>query len=183
MKRIKAIETKYKGYRFRSRLEARWAIFFDVMGFEWEYEPEGYDLDGIYYLPDFKVRYPSGYYHWFEVKPTGKISEGELEKIVKFSEIVSSITILDGTPQLGSYITLPFDYNYYSDETEGLSLKEYIETTTPTTRFGDVLYVRKDGGRMWAAEWGGSLDDFFSDDMMDALIAARSARFEHGEKV
>jgi hypothetical protein len=28
---IKAIETSYKGYRFRSRLEARWAVFFDAL--------------------------------------------------------------------------------------------------------------------------------------------------------
>lgn len=50
---MKAIETIYKGYRFRSRLEARWAIFFDVLGIKWEYEKEGYDLDGARYLPDF----------------------------------------------------------------------------------------------------------------------------------
>lgn len=41
---IKAIETGYKGFRFRSRLEARWAIFFDVLDVPWEYEPEGFDL-------------------------------------------------------------------------------------------------------------------------------------------
>src|SRR5690242_11860421 len=41
---IKAIETKYKGYRFRSRLEARWAVFFDALGLKWDYEPEGYEL-------------------------------------------------------------------------------------------------------------------------------------------
>jgi hypothetical protein len=41
---IKAIETRYKGYRFRSRLEARWAVFFDALGVEWEYEKEGFDL-------------------------------------------------------------------------------------------------------------------------------------------
>lgn len=51
--KIKAIDTKYKGYLFRSRLEARWAVFFDALGIKWEYEKEGYDLDGIYYLPDF----------------------------------------------------------------------------------------------------------------------------------
>lgn len=34
--RIKPIETKYKGYRFRSRLEARWAVFFDALGISWE---------------------------------------------------------------------------------------------------------------------------------------------------
>ena len=54
MKNLKAIETEYRGYRFRSRLEARWAVFFDACRVQWEYEPEGYDLEnGIYYLPDF----------------------------------------------------------------------------------------------------------------------------------
>jgi hypothetical protein len=51
---IKAIKTEYNGYRFRSRLEARWAVFFDALGVKWEYEPEGYSLsDGTLYLPDF----------------------------------------------------------------------------------------------------------------------------------
>lgn len=51
---IKPIETLYKGYRFRSRLEARWAVFFDALGIPWEYEKEGYQLsDGSLYLPDF----------------------------------------------------------------------------------------------------------------------------------
>ena len=49
MNGLKAIETEYKGYRFRSRLEARWAVFFDACGVSWEYEPEGYDLgNGLY---------------------------------------------------------------------------------------------------------------------------------------
>ena len=51
---IKAIETHYNGYRFRSRLEARWAVYFDALGIEYEYEPEGYVLQGgSTYLPDF----------------------------------------------------------------------------------------------------------------------------------
>ena len=52
----KAIETKYRGYRFRSRLEARWAVFLDAWGVSWKYEPEGYDLgDQGWYLPDFYI--------------------------------------------------------------------------------------------------------------------------------
>lgn len=50
---IKPIETVYKGYRFRSRLEARWAVFFDAAGIQYEYEPQGYEVNGIKYLPDF----------------------------------------------------------------------------------------------------------------------------------
>lgn len=51
---IKPIQTEYKGYLFRSRLEARWAVFFDSCGVKWDYEQEGYDVGGgIKYLPDF----------------------------------------------------------------------------------------------------------------------------------
>jgi hypothetical protein len=39
--------------RARSRLEARWAIFFDVLGVRWEYEKDGYVLNSGRYLPDF----------------------------------------------------------------------------------------------------------------------------------
>lgn len=52
---IKAIQTQYKGYAFRSRLEARWAVYFDERGFDWEYEPQGYEINGLKYLPDFRV--------------------------------------------------------------------------------------------------------------------------------
>jgi hypothetical protein len=52
---IQAIETVYKGYKFRSRLEARWAVFFDALKINWIYEAEGYQTkDGSdKYLPDF----------------------------------------------------------------------------------------------------------------------------------
>lgn len=33
----KAKETYYDGYRFRSRLEARWAVFFNNIGLEYDY--------------------------------------------------------------------------------------------------------------------------------------------------
>lgn len=54
MGKIKAIQTIYKGYKFRSRIEARWAVFFDLTRTKWEYEQEGFILsDGTHYLPDF----------------------------------------------------------------------------------------------------------------------------------
>jgi hypothetical protein len=52
---IPAIETKYRGMLFRSRLEARWAAFFDRAGWHWEYEP--FDLHG--WVPDFAIRAPT----------------------------------------------------------------------------------------------------------------------------
>lgn len=79
---IKAIETEYKGYRFRSRLEARWAVFFDAMGVKWEYEPEGFEnRNGERYLPDF---YLPSFDIWCEVKPSDKSRESEVKKAISF---------------------------------------------------------------------------------------------------
>ena len=56
---IQAIETRYAGCRFRSRLEARWAVFLDRLNIPWEYEPQGYMVgppsDRRPYLPDFHL--------------------------------------------------------------------------------------------------------------------------------
>lgn len=52
---IKPIETLYRGYRFRSRMEARWAVFMDHLGVKFDYEPEAYALPSGGYLPDFFV--------------------------------------------------------------------------------------------------------------------------------
>ena len=50
---MKSIETHYAGCHFRSRLEARWAVFFDALNVRWLYEPEGFELSVGRYLPDF----------------------------------------------------------------------------------------------------------------------------------
>jgi hypothetical protein len=49
---IAAIPTLYRGRQYRSRLEARWAAFFDLLGWRHEYEP--FDL-GVW-SPDFALR-------------------------------------------------------------------------------------------------------------------------------
>lgn len=65
---IKAIETQYRGHRFRSRLEARYAVFFDSVGIRWQYELEGFRLPtGGGYLPDFYLPDLGGIY--LEIKP------------------------------------------------------------------------------------------------------------------
>jgi hypothetical protein len=46
---IKAIPTEFNGVRYRSQLEARWAAFFQMVGWDVHYEP--FALDG--YIPDF----------------------------------------------------------------------------------------------------------------------------------
>lgn len=66
MNMIKSIDTVYNGFKFRSRLEARWAVFFDNLSIKYEYEKEGYDLNGEWYLPDFWI---NDWNCWVEIKP------------------------------------------------------------------------------------------------------------------
>ena len=70
--RIAAIPTKYADVLFRSRLEARWAAFFDLQAWKWEYEPV--ELNG--WIPDFWLEIPCGHSEccgnhelYIEVKP------------------------------------------------------------------------------------------------------------------
>ena len=52
---MEAVTTTYKDTRFKSRLEARWAVFFDRMQIEWYYEPFTYYFNGYQYTPDFVI--------------------------------------------------------------------------------------------------------------------------------
>ena len=45
------VPTKFNGTRYRSRLEARWGAFFDLLKWDAHYEP--FDLNG--YIPDFVI--------------------------------------------------------------------------------------------------------------------------------
>ena len=101
---IKAIETEYNGYKFRSRIEARWAVFFDVLGIEYEYEKEGFDLNGIGYLPDFWLPDLST---WVEIK--GDIpTANELEKCEKLSKYSGNCVFLLS----GGIPNDPYSYAY-----------------------------------------------------------------------
>lgn len=95
---VSVIPTRYRGCFFRSRLEARWAVFFDTMGIRFHYEPEGFLLpDGTKYLPDFYL--PE--IKWLaEVKPLFGQSSKAFE-LVRHSGY--SALILDGEPAFRSY--------------------------------------------------------------------------------
>ena len=120
---IKARETIHKGYRFRSRLEARWAVFLDGMGIEYEYEKEGYDLGehGWYlpdfWLPDFKV--------WMEIKPAikGKASnDTDDDKLIALRNMTGHSTLMCiGYPKkLWNYL-----YTYNTNASGGGSCQSY----------------------------------------------------------
>lgn len=94
---LKPIETHYNGYRFRSRLEARWAVFLDTLGVKYRYEPEGFDLDGIKYLPDFYLP-ELGY--WLEIKPTAPNDAENNKAAALAAAIHQNVYILIGDPEI-----------------------------------------------------------------------------------
>jgi hypothetical protein len=107
--KLTPIQTRYKGYRFRSRLEARWAVFFDLLGIAWEYEPEGFRMGSVCYLPDFRLSLPvkwlvpgllprlesvAAEQVWLEVKPLNKeLSGGEILKIREFARATAGKSV------------------------------------------------------------------------------------------
>lgn len=156
---VKAIETKYKGYRFRSRLEARWAVFFDALGVRWEYEPEGFELPSGWYLPDFLLTYADSYKVWAEVKPEGaRLSElPELRDLCLATH--QFVVLLAGTPGVQTH----FEYH---------SIACLIENAR--------CLVWSKNRRPWL---GAAESDSYvgAPGYLQAVEAARSARFEHGE--
>lgn len=114
---MNAIETRYNGYRFRSRLEARWAVFFDAMKWAWRYEAETYNVPGIgWYLPDFVLE--SGPIGLYEVKPVLP-TEGEMQRAGAVHATILAgepfATPSDSWPLNGvfSYIALKPDGKYW----------------------------------------------------------------------
>lgn len=96
---IKAIDTRYNNHLFRSRLEARWAVYFDKLSVSWVYEPEGYELPSGRYLPDFWLP-DHGIYA--EVKPE-PIKDPRWPDFVRL--IKKPLIILIGLPALKPYQT------------------------------------------------------------------------------
>lgn len=72
---ITNIPTTYRGRTYRSRLEARWAAFFDRLGWAYEYEP--FDLGS--WSPDFAITAP--FDALVEVKPATDLDVELAERI------------------------------------------------------------------------------------------------------
>lgn len=78
--------TQYGNTLFRSRLEARWAVFLDFCGnvLNWEYEPREFKLpNGWTYTPDFKVVFSGKPSLYLEVKPY-QPHDNYLNNLVRF---------------------------------------------------------------------------------------------------
>lgn len=70
------IPTKHKDRQMRSILEKRWATFFDLLGWRYEYEP--FELDG--WIPDFLL-FGSRHSVLVEIKPVTVFPRDVAEKV------------------------------------------------------------------------------------------------------
>lgn len=192
---IKPIETVYNGYKFRSRLEARWAVFFDAMNIKYQYEPEGFDLDGTYYLPDF---YLTEYEIYVEIKPfdcsvVHHVGDGNKweQKCALFRDVTENAILLCYGEPASDLFRLLFAWDmsdgsagsseweaFFSEK--GLLLRPSSHDIFIHDMWGTNSHIRCASQEEW--------EDLFlpydpeGDDFLNrAKTKARQARFEHGE--
>lgn len=190
-KPVKPIETHYRGFRFRSRLEARWAVFFDHIGLVWEYEKEGYKLpSGRQYLPDFFFpnfpytgnEYPGGCF--IEIKPTmPEDGSDDWLKITEFNDNFESIHhplyLIVGVPK--DFVTLYKTGTGYSTTYLMGKISEPYLIALLTEEICGVL--DKEGYHLEEPKniIHSMIKGLRSNEIKDSLKAAKSARFEFGE--
>lgn len=176
---VKAIETEYNGYRFRSRLEARWAVFFDALGVKYQYEPEGFELEGgERYLPDFWLPKEQ---MWVEIKP--ELPKGVWDgssKAERFSRALDQkVWLAAGDPLESSSLLISGKYWWFDNNS-----KIKIDEIDLCALCGS-LTLHKEG--CWCRDaqdkefYIGALRTW-EPKIKSAARLARSARFEYGEK-
>jgi hypothetical protein len=192
---IKPITTIYKGYKFRSRLEARWAVFFDALGLEWDYEKEGFDLgDGLYYLPDFYLPDLAGRKTWIEVKPEIPPPDDiDIKKIAVFQRLIMPeamifIAVQDPMATKSRLAAI----RQMEDGSIGVVFFYFAAIPDDNDIF--MIGATKEEGKEIEARIYSRKGEFDISDHLDLLAftgapqlvnarqSARSARFEHGEK-
>lgn len=164
---IKAINTKYKGYYFRSRLEARWAVYFDTLGIKWEYEREGFNLGEYNYLPDF----------WFpdlemfaEVKPKEFTDDEERKARLLVKETRFHLLKLVGVPERKTYFSIEINDMDEFWECEYI-LSNYHNYPRDERRFYSMPGYDEEVNEEWF------------DDIDTCVEKAKSARFENNREV
>ncbi len=74
---IEAIKTTYKSIEYKSRLEARTALFFHCLGLNFEYEPKYFEIEkDFWYVPDFYLR---DLEMWIEIKGPDMYEEAQIK--------------------------------------------------------------------------------------------------------
>lgn len=183
--RIRAIQTRYAGCAFRSRLEARWAVYFDHLGIKWDYEPEGFELgNGLRYLPDFWL---PDFKLWVEIKPVS-IDSTAAEKARRLAMENHAVLILCGQPQAAP-VECGALFCWDSKESSA-GFSDWVSAGCFAHIEGKLAFMANGTGNptFYSQEFLHELPTFGEGDAVDwaiaeeAVGAARSARFEFGER-
>lgn len=183
---IKALDTYYDGKMFRSRLEARWAVFFDLCGVNYEYEPGGFDLgNGLKYLPDFLLHdvvfnhagYSRGNDLYVEVK--GYMDKLSAEKVKAFSKEypVLVVTELPKSDDLWSLVDELENSKVIND------VAPYNFETVDGDYFGAYPGIDLDGDFNLFGADSTYLDSMDVKPTILAYRKARCKRFDHGDQL
>lgn len=192
---IKAIETKYKGYRFRSRLEAKWAVFFDALEIEWAYEAEGFHVMGsdyeIRYLPDF---YFPDIRAFVEIKPfsdPGQLLKSDVRKIMGLAAHGNLDILVLGGADFRLYRGFYVIGSQLPDPQFSVIDRLQFSTCILCGRAGLYVVPKEEGPSKFycfnqSCHGRGGLQikqavEWHTPQVLEAMNAARSARFEHGE--
>jgi hypothetical protein len=173
------LETFYKGYRFRSRLEARWAVFFDALGIGWEYEPEAFDLGEGGYLPDFRLDAGPGGFGGFGSKMWAEVKAPDhlFPRARPFAKKVAPILCLEGPPDLTAYFV---ETGVSATEARAcFNIGPAVSGQAEDAPAWPVVLFRREGGAavMLPRAKSRRLPNP-NEALISAVAAARSARFE-----
>lgn len=198
---VRPIQTRAYGRRFRSRLEARWAVFLTELGVRWEYEHQGFVTEAGPYLPDFWLPEIRGGV-WLEIKPfTTPESDGSWGSmwddpiLSAFNDAHGGVQLFvaHGLPDIKQLQNLWSDLLYPSGWIEGDCEESMLFCICPVC---GAVGIEFDGraARIDACDttkatqhWLMSVGhedkcyNFADPRIIAALTAAHSARFEHGE--
>lgn len=200
---IKPIETRYAGHRFRSRLEARWCVLFEQLGFEWHYEEEGYELPSGRYLPDFRIVHRSlagPRDIWVEVK--GRFGHDDLTKVIRAAMELPRIEQVGVSPQiliLGEVPQPEFAPSHARidviDGAFGITPVMFVPRGRGAALkpLNETAWMSADWTERWTADMTAEVregltsvtyepSNRFDDRAAAAYLTARSARFEFGEQ-
>lgn len=166
----KPIETRYNGFLFRSRLEARYAVLLDALHVAYDYEVEGFDLgDGVFYLPDF---YLTDQDVWLEVKPgfphDGDAACVKAQRLAIATE--RSVYVVPGIPKVPADAQALW-FTPYGDPPE--FVKWFICPVCQNAQFGTAVWDLPCGCLPFMPQ---------AHEIADALNLARQARFEFGDR-
>jgi len=169
---IKPIATRYGNNFFRSRLEARWGIFFDELGIQFSYELEGYEINASErYLPDFYLPKVSLF---AEVKPFPNASDEAIVRRFIVAGLDTGVILLTDKPACKPYpvfsLIRPMGVWHVSVDNVCLDIhyrpKWYQEESRFYTNAGPDEFCD---------------ESCFSKRYIAAMRLANEARFEYGE--